>query len=76
MQRDFATEVDEALSHFLEFLDGEGDEGTCREGYYTFVMKGNLAMRCVVLGVFSEGQQGLSESQLQLRKISKEQCAF
>ena len=71
MPGDYATELDEALSHFLDVLDGVGDEGTFREGYYTFVMKGNLALRCAVLGVFSEGQQGLSESQLQLRRSQK-----
>ena len=55
MSGDWAAQVDEEVSQFLDNRGwedyGVSDDGTSRYGgYYTFVMKGNLAMRLAILG--------------------------
>ena len=78
MSGDYPSLLDEAVSNFLDNRGwedgGVSDEATYRDsGYYTFVLKGSLALRLAALGVFSECQPGLSASQLKLRDIADEQ---
>ena len=78
MSGDYPSLLEEAVINFLDNRGwedgGVNDEATSRDGgYYTFVLKGSLAFRLAVLGVFSECQPGLSASQLKLRDIADEQ---
>ena len=72
---DYETHVEASVHDFLDHRAFEDDgEGTSlRDGFYYFVMKGSYAMRLSALGVFSEGQAGLSASQRKLREIANEQ---